>query len=121
MIPQELEKLTTLANTVSLDGTQVTDMTAFANSYLDVFSRGFHYAFMAAIVAMLVSLVIYLANKSKFPYPGKKVVEAASAKTVTKEEVQMSATEIRQRIYALFAVFTDLLCTRLCRPERHQH
>ena len=29
MIPQELEKLTTLANTVSLDGTQVTDMTAF--------------------------------------------------------------------------------------------
>lgn len=105
MIPQELEKLTTLANTVSLDGTQVTDMTAFANSYLDVFSRGFHYAFMAAIVAMLVSLVIYLANKSKFPDPGKKVVEAASAKTVTKEEVQMSATEIRQRIYALFAVF----------------
>ena len=75
-------------------------MTAFANSYLDVFSRGFHYAFMAAIVAMLVSLVIYLANKSKFPDPGKKVVEAASAKTVTKEEVQMSATEIRQRIYA---------------------
>ena len=29
---------------------QVTDMNVFVNSYLDVFNRGFQYAFMAAIV-----------------------------------------------------------------------
>lgn len=106
MLPQEMEKLTTLANKVMLDGSQVTDMSAFVNSYLDVFNRGFHYAFMAAIVAMLISLVIYLKNKASFPDPGHKVADAESSQAaVAKEEIQISATEIRQRIYALFAVF----------------
>lgn len=106
MLPQETEKLATLANKVMLDGSQVTDMTAFVNSYLDVFNRGFHYAFMAAIVAMLISLVIYLKNKSSFPDPGKKITEGGQERAaVSKEEIQISATEIRQRIYALFAVF----------------
>ena len=106
MLPQEMEKLTTLANKVMLDGSQVTDMSAFVNSYLDVFNRGFHYAFMAAIVAMLISLVIYLKNKASFPDPGHMVADAESSQAaVAKEEIQISATEIRQRIYALFAVF----------------
>lgn len=106
MLPQEMEKLTTLANKVMLGGSQVTDMSAFVNSYLDVFNRGFHYAFMAAIVAMLISLVIYLKNKASFPDPGHKVADAESSQAaVAKEEIQISATEIRQRIYALFAVF----------------
>ena len=106
MLPQEMEKLTTLANKVMLDGSQVTDMSAFVNSYLDVFNRGFHYAFMAAIVAMLISLVIYLKNKASFPDPGHKVADAESSQAaVAKEDIQISASEIRQRIYALFAVF----------------
>lgn len=105
MAPQALENLSTLAQKVTLSGEPVSDMSAFVNSYLDVFSRGFHYAFMAAIVAMLISLVIYVANKAKFPDPGKKVVAEAGKPAVSKEEIKMSATEIRQRIYALFAVF----------------
>ena len=107
MAPQAMENLQTLANQVVLDGTQVADMTTFVNNYLDVFNRGFHYAFMAAIFAMGISLVIYLMNKSKFPDPGKKVKAAVKDEkvAVSKEEIQMSATEIRQRIYALFAVF----------------
>lgn len=71
-----------------------------------MFNRGFQYAFMAAIVAMLISLVIYLANKNRFPDPAKKVVAAKEQNaTVSKEEIKMSAAEIKQRIYALFAVF----------------
>lgn len=106
MAPQAMENLSSLAGKVTLDGSSVTDMTAFVNNYLDVFNRGFQYAFMAAIVAMLISLVIYLANKSRFPDPSKKAAASKSEKgTVSKEEIQMSATEIKQRIYALFAVF----------------
>ena len=79
---------------------------AFANSYLDVFNRGFQYAFMAAIVAMLISLVIYIINKNRFPDPAQKAVAAkGNNQAVSKEEITMSATEIKQRIYALFAVF----------------
>ncbi|MBO5381899.1 MAG: peptide MFS transporter [Bacteroides sp.] len=107
MTPQALENLNKLAGKVVLDGTAVTDLGAFVNNYLDVFNRGFHYAFMAAIVAMGISLIIYMMNKAKFPDPGQRVVAAKDDKKqiVTKQEIEMSATEIRQRIYALFAVF----------------
>ena len=55
---------------------------------------------------MIISLVIYLSNKNTFPDPGKKAAESKTAKaTVNKEEIQMNAKEIKQRIYALFAVF----------------
>ena len=60
-------------------------------------------AFIAAIVMMLVSLVIYLSNKRRFPDPSKKA--AAGGVKASAEEITMSAQEIRQRIYALFAVF----------------
>ena len=106
MAPQAMENLTSLAEKVTLDGSHVADMGAFVNNYLDVFNRGFQYAFMAAIVAMLISLVIYLANKKRFPDPAKKVAAAKEKNTtVSKEEIKMSAAEIKQRIYALFAVF----------------
>ena len=98
MAPQAMENLTTLAKSVVLDGTPVTDMGMFVNNYLDVFNRGFQYAFMAAIGAMLVSLIIYMANKKRFPDPATKLETSKGTATVNKEEIQMSATEIKQRI-----------------------
>ena len=80
----------------------MSDLGAFCNTYLDVFNRGFHYAFIAAIVMMLISLAIYMANRKQFPDPSKKAAPGAKASA---EEIKMSAQEIRQRIYALFAVF----------------
>jgi POT family proton-dependent oligopeptide transporter len=99
--------LQTYASEALLDGTPVSDMGAFVRSYLDVFNTGFQYAFAAAIVAMLISVVIFLANRNKLPDPGMKAAAKAegSAATISKEEIAMSAHEIRQRIYALFAVF----------------
>jgi POT family proton-dependent oligopeptide transporter len=99
--------LETYANQVSLSGAPVTDMGTFVHSYLDVFNTGFQYAFAAAIVAMLISVVIFLANRKKLPDPGMKAAAKAdgTVQTISKEEIAMSAHEIRQRIYALFAVF----------------
>ena len=78
-----------------------TDLTAFAKEYLNVFNAGFQWAFGVAIFAMLISLVIYLANKNKFPGIDKK----AGATTAGAAEITMDVREIRQRMYALFAVF----------------
>lgn len=103
MVGEGLANLNSYAQTIHLDGSPVTDLHAFANSYLDVFNRGFQYAFIAAIIMMLVSLVIYLANKRRFPDPAHKEITVDGK--VTAEEITMSAQEIRQRIYALFAVF----------------
>lgn len=99
--PQAAETFKTLAAEVS--GAPVTDLTQFANDYLNVFSTGFHYAFGVAIVAMVVSMLIYVINKNKFPDPNNK------AKVQASEVVEMSAQEVKQRILALFAVFAVVI------------
>ena len=83
-------------------GSTVTDMSAFCTQYLDVFNTGIHYSFIASVLAMLISLVIFIATKKIFPTPGKKA-EAAVAEYTAEEKLQM-AKEIKQRMYALFAV-----------------
>lgn len=107
MPAESMGRLAKYANDVSLDGSAVTDLLAFSNSYLDVFNVGFQYAFAAAIIAMLISLVIYIVNRKTFPDPANKVVAVAEkeAGKISEEEIKMSAQEIKQRIYALFAVF----------------
>jgi POT family proton-dependent oligopeptide transporter len=99
--PEASERLSLLATEVS--GTTVTDISAFVNSYLNVFNQGFHYAFGIAVFAMLISIVIYLANKKFFPTPAPKIKNLGSG--LDKSHVQMAAKEIKQRLYALFAVF----------------
>lgn len=98
--PEATEKFAKLAAEVS--GQPVTDLTAFAHQYVNTFVEGFHYAFGVAIIAMAISLVIYLVNKRFFPDP-----KAKSAKVDAKnlENFDMDIKEVRQRMYALFAVF----------------
>ena len=89
-----------LANQVTVSATWG-DLTMFANNYLHVFTQGFHYAFAVAIGAMIISLIIYIVNRSRFPDPAAKKV-ATGEKAA---EIEMSVAEIRQRLYALFAIF----------------
>ncbi len=78
------------------------NMVAACESYLKVFNEGIHYSFLASVAAMLISLVIFFATKRKYPNPGKK--EAAATVTYSAEEKVAMAKEIKQRLYALFAV-----------------
>lgn len=100
---ERLEQVTQMA-TEANGGVPVTDLNAFALDYIEVFSTGFHYAFLAAVVFMLVSLIIYLVNKSKYPADENHHV-AGETIEVSKEEIKMSASEIKTRILALCAVF----------------
>ncbi|MGP1460763.1 MAG: peptide MFS transporter [Bacteroides sp.] len=84
-------------------GAPVENLGEFVHNYLNIFNVGFQYAFMAAIVMMLISLVIFVANKKGLPDPSKRAV--AKAGTPSAEEIKMDAREVRQRILALFAVF----------------
>jgi POT family proton-dependent oligopeptide transporter len=81
--------------------TAYTNLTEFSNTYLNVFNEGFHYAFGVAIIAMLISLAIYMVNKKKFPNPGSDDKAGAEANGTT----TMDLKEVKQRLYALFAVF----------------
>ncbi len=74
-----------LADKVSLSG-PVTDLSAFANSYLEVFSKGYNYAFGIAAIAMVISLLVYiifnklLPSKDKMKVAEKKITEVATEK-----------------------------------------
>lgn len=93
-------RFTELATSVS--GSTPADLSGFATNYLDAFNTGFHYAFLTAVVAMAISLVIFLASKKILPNPQKK---ATAGSGMTKEQIRQDAREIKQRILALFAVF----------------
>jgi POT family proton-dependent oligopeptide transporter len=56
---KDTETFQQLANTASHSG-PVTDLTAFAQNYIEVFSKGYNYAFAVAAGAMLISLAVYI-------------------------------------------------------------
>ncbi|MDR1791907.1 MAG: peptide MFS transporter [Bacteroidales bacterium] len=106
MTAEQTANLTQYSSDAVLNGTPIADMGSFCTEYLDVFNRGFQYAFFATVAAILISVVIYLVNKYKFPDPAKIApAKATDGQTASASEVKMAASEIRQRIYALFAVF----------------
>ena len=83
-------------------GNAAGDIHAFCSQYLDVFNTGVHYSFIASVAAMAISLTIFLVTKNGLPTPGKK--DKAETVNYTAEERRAMAREIKQRMYALFAV-----------------
>jgi POT family proton-dependent oligopeptide transporter len=71
-----------IANKVSLTG-PVGDLNAFAQNYLDVFSRGYNYAFGVAACAMVLSLVVYVIFSKLLPNK-EKTDKGATAKVEQK-------------------------------------
>ena len=83
-------------------GTQLADQVTFCSDYITVFNQGVHFSFIVSVLAMMISLVIFLTQKKKFPQPAKKV--AAETVGYSAEEKAAMAKEIKQRMAALFAV-----------------
>ena len=100
MDTQNLNNLYALITEVS--GQQAQNVQAFCTEYLNVFNTGIHYSFIASVAAMLISLCIFFVTKNGLPSPGKK--QEAEAVKVTAEEKAAMASEIKQRMAALFAV-----------------
>ncbi len=65
-----------LANSVSLNG-PVNDLGAFANQYLELFARGYNYAFAIAAATMVISLLVYVIFNKHLPNKEKKVSEVS--------------------------------------------
>ena len=100
--PEQLSKFQELASSVMQNGAPVGDLMTFSQNYLDVFNTGVHYSFFASVAAMLISLLIFVFTKKNMPNPAKK--EAKVVEQYTTEEKLAMSKEIRQRMYALFAV-----------------
>jgi POT family proton-dependent oligopeptide transporter len=83
-----------LADKVNISG-HVTDLSAFANNYLEVFSRGYNYAFGIAAGAMIISLLVYLIFNKLLP---KKEVTAS---TLSSEKIDFKISPIAAAILAM--------------------
>ncbi len=64
-----------LADKVSLNG-PVTDLAGFAGKYLEVFAKGYNYAFGIAAGAMVISLLVYIFFSRLLPNKEKKISQA---------------------------------------------
>lgn len=100
MDTQNLNNLYALISEVG--GNAAGNIQEFCTTYLNVFNTGIHYSFIASVAAMLISLAIFLATKNSLPNPSKK--EKESVNEYSAEEKARMAKEIKQRMYALFAV-----------------
>ena len=95
----DMDNLTTLTQSIP----QATEnLPQFCNDYLHVYNTGVHLAFIASVLAMLISLFIFLSVKNRLPNPIKK--EKKAEEQYTEAERQANAKEIKQRMYALYAV-----------------
>lgn len=94
----DMENLTALASKVGYTGAVDS---SFTTQYLEIFNTGVHFSFIASVMAMLISLAIFLMVMKKLPNPTKKEKKVVE---VSAEEKMADAKEIKQRMYALFAV-----------------
>ncbi|MGP1515714.1 MAG: peptide MFS transporter [Bacteroidales bacterium] len=99
LAPEFLTKLNKLIAEVHGTGGATVE---FCQNYLNIFNTGVHYSFIASVTAMVISLVIFFSNKRIFPTPAKK--ESSTNVTYTVEEKRAMAKELKQRLYAMFAV-----------------
>lgn len=98
----QLANLNALISSVVPEGTVVEASIEWCQNYLQVFNTGVHYSFIASVAAMLISLIIFITTRRLMPSPVKK--EETVAVSYTKAEKEAMASEIKQRMLALFAV-----------------
>ncbi len=96
------EKFTETITKAVGEGYAMADYATFCSDYITVFNQGIHFSFIASVLAMLISLTIFFFTKSRFPQPAQK--EKAAVVNYTPEEKAAMAKELKQRLYALFAV-----------------
>ncbi len=99
----DASQLQELADKVS--GQSVADLTSFAHQYLDVFSKGYNYAFAIAAGAMIVSLAIYLIFNKSLPTVEKK----AKAENVSNDKALKAGNNVTALLISLGLIFVVAL------------
>lgn len=81
---QNTQEIQNLADKVSLAG-PITDLSAFADNYLNSFSIGYNYAFGIAAIAMIISLVAYVTFNKHLPT--KEIIEGEKTITISERPI----------------------------------
>ncbi|HUW93830.1 MAG TPA: MFS transporter, partial [Bacteroidales bacterium] len=92
----KLAEFQRLADNVNLAG-PITDLGTFSHSYLDVFSKGYNYAFGIAAGAMIISLLVYVFFNRLLPNKEKPARDSSTTATGL-------AFEFKPLIFALISM-----------------
>lgn len=96
-----------LADNSVISKVPVTDLTAFAQQYIDVFARGYNWAFAIAAAAMIVSLSVYVIfNKA---LPNKSSVKAEAKQTANQSTENVTGNGLALAISAVLMGITAFL------------
>ena len=76
-----------LADKVVISKVPVTDLHAFAQQYIDVFARGYNWAFAIAAGAMIMSLIVYIVFNKTLPGKSARIVVAKKVNVNSDEKV----------------------------------
>jgi POT family proton-dependent oligopeptide transporter len=93
----DVTTLQNLADKVNING-PVTDLMTFAHNYLDVFSKGYNYAFGIAAGAMVISLVVFTIFNRLLPNKEKSVT---SENATSSEKVEFVPSALFAAIIAI--------------------
>ena len=83
------------------------DLTAFANTYIDVLSGAYHRGFAVACISLVISMIIYIAFRSTFKHADVNVKQAAAQNK--QEAVELTPAQTKERITALMLVFAVVI------------
>jgi proton-dependent oligopeptide transporter, POT family len=89
-----------LADKANLSG-HVTDLSTFAHNYLEVFSRGYNYAFGIAACTMVVSLLVYIIFNKHLPNKERKATEVSEKVNFNIVTLSFSILAMAVTAYAL--------------------
>ena len=108
--PASIANFEVLASKVSpavVSGTE--QLTAFANSYLDAFGKGYNYAFGVAAIAMLISLAVYVIFNKHLPNKQKPVKTQETIKESFFNAKNIRTIVVSLGLWAITAVLLWLL------------
>ncbi len=105
-----MEQLKVMADAAIIKdgGKSASDLTAFANDYINVFSTGFNYAFGIAAGAMIISLLIYIFFNKLLPSKHKIALENKKNEVVQDNKPKISLASNLQYIFISLALMAGI-------------
>ena len=107
--PENVTQLQEMANSVVINKQPVTDLAAFSQTYIDVFSRGYNWAFAIAAVAMIISLLVYIIFNHALPSKEKQAVEVKDKIESTNKSKQTWGLALAIGLMAVTCALVHLL------------
>jgi POT family proton-dependent oligopeptide transporter len=107
--PENTSQLQQLANGVMMNNQPVTDLVAFAQNYVDIFARGYNWAFAIAACGMIVSLLVYVIFNKTLPNKEQQVANVKENAINTNKTKQIWGLVLAGGLMAITSVLIHVL------------